>query len=152
MGQRTHRLRLRRVPPVPAVVVVKVEPTYFVRAVVRTVASPDAAVVDHIVEALFAVYRRSNRTNLFTRCVLALNTGHGLTEGDRVVLISVEVAVKAHPVHLSSFEDLVLAHNGNDVLNVTGYDAGVAANAAASIDNPPDRNAPSPLIRTTLLS
>src|SRR5207244_1291959 len=71
----------------------EVEAPHLVGAVVRAVARADAAVIDHVVEAVGAVDRRAHRADQLTRGVLALHAGHRLEEGLRVLQITSVIAV-----------------------------------------------------------
>src|SRR6185369_1243919 len=53
--------------------VVEVEPAHLVGTVVRAVLRPDAAVVDHVVQAFRAVHGRADRTDQLARRVLAVH-------------------------------------------------------------------------------
>ena len=61
----------------------EVEAAHFVRAVVRAVPRADAAVVDHVVQALGAVDGRPDRADQFARRVLAVHARHRLEVGSR---------------------------------------------------------------------
>jgi len=113
----------------------EVEPAHLVRAVVRAVARPDAAVVGHVVQALGAVRRRVDRAHVSRRGLFALHARDGL-EGHlrRVRVVADVVAVDADPVHLATAEDLLLADEGDVVLGDAGHDARVAAGACVQID------------------
>ena len=60
------------------VVVEIIEASRFVGAVVRTIPSPDTAVVGHCVQPLLAVHGCIHRTNGLAGSILALHAGHRL--------------------------------------------------------------------------
>src|SRR5262249_20870426 len=125
-----HGERLAR----PVGVEVVVEAADLVRTVVRAVARPDAAVVDHVVEALAAVHGGVHRADDLTGRVLAVHAGHRLVQHLGGVQIAGEVAVDAQPLHLAAPRHLVLPDDGDVVLGDAGRDAGVAADASVEID------------------
>src|SRR2546423_3209332 len=63
----------------------EIKPPYLVGAVVGTVASTYAAVVNHLVEPFRIVKRRSHRADEFTGCLLAVHAGHRLKVAHRFV-------------------------------------------------------------------
>src|SRR5262249_26858242 len=89
-------------------VVVEVESTDLVRAVVRAVLRADAAVVRHLVEPLGAMRRRPDRADDLAGGVLAV-LAHDRLEVDVGVLriLPLVIAVDAEPVHLARGQDLV---------------------------------------------
>src|SRR3989442_587779 len=56
----------------------EIEAAHFVGTVVRAIACPDAAVIDHFVQAFGAVHGRADGTHLLAGRVLALHARHGL--------------------------------------------------------------------------
>src|SRR5258708_19968394 len=69
-----HELELWRLPVLEEQ---EIEPPHFVRAIIRTIAGADAAVVHHVVQALTAVDGCLHRTNQFARPILPLHPGPG---------------------------------------------------------------------------
>jgi hypothetical protein len=129
--------------PVPSELVVQVpvpvevvEPANFVGTVVRTVPSPYAAVVRHVVEALGRVRGRVDRADVLAGRFLALLASHRLhCDLGIVLVVSDEVPVDAKPMHLAPPFDLELADDGDVVLGLTCNDARVAARACAEVDH-----------------
>src|SRR5690606_8369939 len=111
---------------------------HLVPAVVAAVPGADTAVVDHLFDALLAVYGGRDRTDRLAGRVFALHAGQRL-EADRriggVQAVSVAhiVAVDADPVHLASVLHLFLADGRNIVFGLTRRDAGVAAGAQVQV-------------------
>src|SRR5262249_4660651 len=131
-----HQLERRRLPILEAQ---EVESPHFIRAVVRAVARPDAAVVDHVVQAFLAVHGRAYRANFFARCVFALLARHGLEVclwiGQlgiffRLIFLRFQpglvVPVNADPVHLAAAHHLIFADDRNIVLALASDYARVA--------------------------
>ena len=116
------------------VVLEEVETPHLVGAVVRAIAGADAAVVDHVVEALGAVHRGGDGADHLAGRLLALHAGHGLKMHRGLLRSAVEIAVDTNPVHLAPARDLVLADDGDVVFRLARHDAGVAARATAEID------------------
>src|SRR5262249_4021017 len=112
----------------------EVEAPDLVRAVVRAVAGADAAVVDHVVEAVAAVHRRRHRADHLAGGVLALHARHRLEERPRVGGGAEAVTVDAQPVHLAAAAGLVRDDDGDVVLGLAGDDAGAAAGADAQVE------------------
>src|SRR5262249_43058221 len=110
VGEHPHRGRaeLRAVMEV-------VEPPDLVGAGVGAVAGADAAVVDHVVQPLGAVYGRADGADELAGGLLAVHAGDRLVVGLRVPLAPLEIAVHADPVHRVAARDLVLA-DGRDVV------------------------------------
>ena len=61
----------------------EIETAHFVGTVVRAIARADAAVVNHVVEAIVAVDRRRHRADQFARGVFAVHARHGLESTSR---------------------------------------------------------------------
>ena len=95
---------------------------------------PDAAVVDHVVQALGAVRGGGDGADELARRVLAVHAGDRLVKRARVGRVPLEVAVHADPVHGVAARDLVLSDDGDVVLRLAGHDAGVAAGAGVQVD------------------
>ena len=129
----SQQLQARRV--VQSVVLEEVEAPHLVRAVVRAVPRADAAVVDHLVQALGAVRRSPppgrppRRARSRSACTAPAGSSvSGLSSSPCVV------AVDAQPVHLAAAQHLVLADDRDVVLRLAGDDAGVAADAGVEVD------------------
>ena len=120
-----------------------------VGAIVRAVTRADATVVSHRIEAFFVVHGGIDGADDFARCEFALRTGDRLegdlrilgdlaiaftTEGTAFGLAVGIVAVETNPMHLTSPHHLVLAHDRNVILSLTGHHAGVATDASVEID------------------
>src|SRR6266705_1526999 len=139
-----QELELRRLPILEAQ---EVEAAHFVRAVVRAVAHPDTAVVDHVVQAFGAVHRGAHRANLLAGSVLALLTRNGLKECLRIVERFVVaggivrpgcrlvITVDANPVHFAAAHHLLLSYHGDIVFRLACDYARVAAITAIEIDD-----------------
>src|SRR5215213_10920891 len=110
-----HQLISRRGP---VLVKEEIEAAYLVRAVVRTIFRPDAAVVNHVVQAFGTVHGRVDRTNRLARRVLAVHARHRHeVDAFRMTWIKTsEVGIDANPVHLATAYDFVFADDGNVVL------------------------------------
>src|SRR5207248_7939216 len=102
----------------------EVESPYFVRTVVQAITCPDAAVVNHHVDAFGRVRRGADRAYRFARCILAVLAQHRLEEGARIMEIAGEVCVDAQPLHVATDLDLLLTHYGTIVLRLTCNHAG----------------------------
>src|SRR5262249_33166425 len=108
----------------------------------------DAAVVDHVVEAIGAVHRGLDRANVFARRILAVHARHRL----EVILFrllrwAANVAIDPQPVHLPPEAHLLLADDGNVVFRLAGDHAGLAAHAGGQVDD----HAPFVLWRTVVV-
>src|ERR1700722_980735 len=112
----------------------EIEAADLVRAVVRAVASADAAVVDHFVQAFRAVNRGADRADNFARRVFAVHAEHRLVVGFRRVEVAAEISVDADPLHGAAFHDLLFADHRDVVFGLAGDDAGIAANTFVQID------------------
>src|SRR5664280_1838210 len=113
-----------------------------VRAVVRAVPGPDAAVVGHLVDAFLAVRRRGDGADDLAGSLLAVHAHDGLVVHGRVLGRTLVVAVDADPVHLAAATHLVLADGRDVVLGLAGDDARVAARAGRKVH----REAPGVLV------
>src|SRR5205823_13842886 len=82
------------------VVVEPIEPTDLVWAIVRAEPGSDAAVVDHLVEAVAAVDGRFDRADVLARRLLTLLAEHRLCDGGRVARPQRRIPVDPQPVHL----------------------------------------------------
>src|SRR5690606_6612717 len=109
----------------------EVEAAHLVGAVVRAVARPDAAVVDHVVQAVGRVLRRPRRADDLARRVLALHARPRL-EADPALLVA--VLVDPEPEHEALPARLDRADRVDVVLRLAGDDAGVAADAGVEVD------------------
>ena len=121
----------------PAVVVVVVEPTHLVRAVIRAVPGANAAVVGHEVQPLLIMHRGVHRADTLARRILAVLAGNTLIAHLRVVLIPREIAVDPNPRHLPANGNLMLADNRDVVLALAGHHAGVATDTGTKVDHHP---------------
>src|SRR5581483_9129362 len=92
-----HHLQLRRLPVLEEQ---EVEASHLIGTVVRAIASSNAAVVHHVVEAFRAVYGRAYRTNHFAGRVLALHARNRLKEGARISGIALVIRVDTEPMHV----------------------------------------------------
>lgn len=115
-------------------VVEEIESPHFIRTVVAAIPSADTAVVNHVVEALAAVYRRGDGTNGFTRSIFAMMTGDRLVDdlnfvrrylffvGRGKIEFGIEVvaviAINSHPMHFSPSPNFVLADDRNVVFGL----------------------------------
>src|ERR1019366_5018345 len=113
---------------------IEIEPPHFVGAVVGTVASADAAVVDHIVKAFGAVGSGLHGADQLARGILALHAGNRLVVDGRVIGLAVVVGVDANPVHGAPAAHLVFADHGDIVLGLAGDHAGAASGAGIEVD------------------
>ena len=112
-----------------------IEAANFVRAIVGAVAGAHAAVVDLLVQALFAVHGGQHRADVFARCVVALLAQHGLMEHLGLGLAAFVVAVDTQPMHLALFRDFFLAHHGNVVFHLAADDTAGTASAFGQVDD-----------------
>src|SRR4030095_15233887 len=116
----------------------EIEAAHLVGTVVRTVAGPDAPVVDHHVEALPVVDGGGHGADLLAGSVLAVHAGNGLEDDLRAAGgLAGEVPVDPDPVHLAPLRDLDLADNRHVVLALAGRHARVAADAGVQVDRHP---------------
>ena len=117
-------------------IVEPVESPDLVRAVVAAVTGSDATVVDHHIETVLVMNGRRDGTDLFTWRVLTVQTADGL--GDDLFRVrsgaTLEVSVDADPTHFAATDHLILAHDGNVVLRLTGHDAFRASGASRQVD------------------
>ena len=127
------QLELRRVPVLEQQ---EVEAAHLPRAVVRAVPRADAAVVDHVVQALVAVHGGRDRAHHFAGRVLALLARHRLEVRVGSVERTGEIAIDAQPVHLAIAAHLLLADDGDVVLGDAGDDARHAARCTCSCRSP----------------
>ncbi len=81
-------------------------------------------------------------TNLLAGRVFAVLAGHRLQVCARRSQIAFKIGVDTQPLHVAPDFHLVLAHDGDVVLRVAAYDAGVAADAGVHVD----RHAPGVLV------
>ena len=86
----------------PVLVQQEVEAPHLVGAVVRAVARPHAAVVDHVVQAFVAVHRGRHRADHLAGRVLAVHAENRLVVRLGVLGRALVVAVDADPVHLAA--------------------------------------------------
>lgn len=115
-------------------VLVPVEATDLVRAVVGAVAGADAAVVDLEVHALVAVHRGVGRADDFAGSIVAVLTHDRLLDNVHIETVgSAVITMDGDPVHLAVLAHLVAADHGNVVLAGAGHYAGVAARAGVEI-------------------
>jgi len=111
-----------------------IKPANLEWAVVTAIASPDTAVVDHVIEAFIRVHRCGNWTNGFARSFFTLLTCQRLVcdggvDAFAISLLCDEVTVDPHPLHLATFTDLLLADDRNVIFGLAGNHAGVATGA-----------------------
>src|SRR4029077_2115399 len=125
-----------------------VEAADFVRAIVRTVARADAAVVDHVVQAFGAVDGGADGAYLFAGRVLALLAWDRLEECRRIIERWVVarwiicrgmdrllvITIDADPVHFAAAHNLIFADNRNVVFRLARDDTSVAAVAFIQVD------------------
>jgi len=97
-------------------VVVEVETTHFKGTVIRAVASPDTAVINHVVETLRAVYGSRDRAYVLTRSGLTLLARDRLVYYLGLCLVTDEVAVHTNPMHLTTAADLILTDHRDVIL------------------------------------
>ena len=112
----------------------KIEAAHFVGTIVRAVAGADAAVVDHVVQPLIAVRRRTHGTNQLAGRVLALHAWHRLMIHLGIVQLAFVIAIDANPVHLPAAQHFVLTHHRTVIFGLARDDAGVAADAGVDVD------------------
>src|SRR5207244_352189 len=101
-------------------VVVPVEPPDLVRAVVRAVPRPDAAVVDLLVEALGAGRGGEHGAHGLARRVAAVLAHHRLMQGFGILLGAAVIPIDPDPVHDALALDLILADHRHVVLGLAG--------------------------------
>ena len=97
------------------------------------ISGPDAAIVGHKVEAIFAVHRGIDRANRFARRILAVLAHDGLREHLRILGFASEIAIDADPGHIAVPAHLFLADDRNVILSLAGNDAGIAAEAGIQV-------------------
>src|SRR5262249_53184376 len=83
-------------------VVEEVEAPRVVRAVVAAIAGADAAVVDHLVQALVAVDGGVDRADVLARRRLAMHAGERLDDQLGIGELPLVVAVDPDPLHLAA--------------------------------------------------
>ena len=121
---------------IAALVIKEVESTHLVRAVVAAVARTDAAVVDHVVQAIHVMDGGCHRAHLLARCVLAVHARHRL-HAVRIRLrcsATLEVPVNTNPVHLATASHLILTNDRNVVLCLACHHAGTATSARCKVN------------------
>src|SRR5262249_35169600 len=118
----------------PVCVLEEIEAADFVRAVVRTVPSADAPVVNHLIDPLLAVDGRTNGADQFARRVLAVHARNRLVGEGRIVEIAAEIAIYPDPVHLAAASDFFFANDRNVVFRLARDSARAAADARIQID------------------
>src|SRR5207302_8351081 len=107
-----------------------------VRTVVGAEARADAALVDHVVEAVGAVDGGRRRADVFARRLFAVHAGQGLeVELARALGRSFDVAVYTQPMHLAAAADLIFADHRDVVLGLARDDTGAAAGASGEVDD-----------------
>src|SRR5204863_2456274 len=85
----------------------EVEPTHLVGTVVRAVARPYAAVVNHVVQAFGAMRGGTDWADHFARCVFALHARHRLEICLGIIAITLVISVHTQPVHVATLIDLL---------------------------------------------
>src|SRR4029079_11946848 len=114
-----HQL-IRRL--VPVLIKEEIEPSHFVRAVVRTILRAHTAVVDHVVQTFSAVDGGVDRTHGLARRVLAVHAWHR-HELDALRMSrseAFEISMEPTPVHLPTANHFMLADYRNVVLRLAG--------------------------------
>src|SRR5690606_26654143 len=111
-----------------------VEAAELVGTVVRAEPRPDAAVVDHLVQAVGAVNGGVHRTHVLAGRHLAVLAEHRLMHDARALVLAEEVGVDAQPVHFPSAQHALFADDGHVVLGLTRDDTRAAAGANGGID------------------
>src|ERR1051325_5873645 len=91
---------------------IEIEAPHFVRAVVRTVTSADAAVVNHLVQTFVAVCGRGYRADQFARRVFTMHARKRLEHH----LLVFEIAVDTKPMHLARVHHLSFPNHRDVVL------------------------------------
>src|SRR6476661_5458879 len=99
-------------------VVVPIEAAHLVRAIIRTVARANAAVVNLLVEPLRTGAGGQHRTDCLAWRVLAMLAHHRLVNALGIVFCPAVIAVNADPVHDAGAFDLVFADHGNVVFRL----------------------------------
>src|SRR5262249_20246566 len=112
----------------------EVEEANAVRARVRAVARPDAAIVDLGVEPFGGMVAGGGRADRLARRRIALLTHHGPELETDVWKLALPVALDAKPVHRSAPSRLHVADSRDVVLGVTGRHARATSIAAIQID------------------
>ncbi len=130
-----HQLARGRLLELVGVVFQKIEPPHFVRAVIRAIARADAAVVNHLIEALTAVHGRGDGADQLAWRIFAMHARHRLMKAARFRAIAFEIAIDANPVHFASTRHLLFSDNRNVVLRLTGNGAGAATDAGVEINH-----------------
>src|SRR4029079_3037336 len=115
-------------------VVEEVEPPHLVRAVVAAVAGADAAVVDHLVDALVAVDGGVHRADVLARRGLAVLAGQRLDHQLGIGELALGVSSDAYPLHLATLAHVLLADGRDVVFRLAADDAGAAARALVHVD------------------
>src|SRR5262249_55665014 len=111
-----------------------VETPDLVGTVVRAVARADAAVVDHVVEALAAVHGGIHRAHDLARRVFAVHARHRLVDDLGGVERPAGRAIDPDPGHPVPAQHLVAPDHGNVVLGRARERARVAADARRQVD------------------
>src|ERR1700710_1734271 len=114
--------RIRR-----ASIVEEIEPPHFVGTIARAGPGPDAAVIDHLVDALRTMRGGTPRASHFARRFFTVHAGHRLEEAAWRRGIAGVIARDPQPVHLAADFDLGLANDRYVVFRRACSDAGVAA-------------------------
>ncbi len=98
----------------------EIKAAHFVRAIVRTVARTDTAVVNHVVEAFAAVVGSLHGADQLARSILALHTRHRLAVDLGIFDVAVEIAVDAQPVHVAAVMYFLFADYRDVILRLAG--------------------------------
>ncbi len=126
-----HHLELRGIPILEEK---EIKPPHFVRTVVRAIARPDAAVVNHVVETFRAMGRCANGTNQLAWRVFTLHARYRLEICFGIIAIALVISVDSQPMHVPAFVDLLFANDGNIIFRLAGDDAVIASHAGIQID------------------
>src|SRR5207248_4892665 len=105
----------------------EVKTPHLIRTVIQAISCPDAAVVNHHVDAFGRMRCSAHRAYWLAGGVLAVLAQHWLEESARIVEIAGEVGVDSQPLHVATDLHLLLADHGTVVLSLTCNHARVAS-------------------------
>src|SRR6476646_8598518 len=94
----------------------EVKPPDFVRAIVRTIASADTAVIDLQVQSFTIVQRRLDWTDHFTWSIFTMHARHRNVNEARVGGGAFVIGVNPNPQHVAAARDLIFPYDGNVIL------------------------------------
>src|SRR5579875_530119 len=124
------------------IVVEEVKSAHLIGAVVGAIAGSNAAVIDHLVDTLYAMLRRPYRAHIFARRLFTLHARYRLEVDAWVVCKRLEivglrlvVGIHPNPVHMPPPHNLRFSNHGNVVLRLTGHHADAATNARLEVND-----------------